>query len=65
MISEEDEIIADKDYCRNPACNCAVPAGVEYCDDYCRAASVKADSDYCQPPDVERGMGCRCGHAEC
>lgn len=65
MISEEDEIIADKDYCRNPACNCIVPAGVEYCDDYCRTVAAQSDSDYCQPPDIERGLSCRCGHSEC
>ena len=65
MISEEDEITADKDYCRNPACDCAVPVGAEYCDEYCRGTEVKSESEYLQPADVERGSGCRCGHAEC
>lgn len=65
MISEEDEIIQDKNYCHNPACDCAVPAGVEYCDEYCRVGDVDYHSEYQQPADFERGSGCRCGHEGC
>lgn len=65
MISEEDELTQDINYCRNPACDCSVPAGVEYCDEYCQAGSTDFDSEYCQPSDIERGSGCRCGHEGC
>lgn len=44
MISEEDEIAQDKNYCHNPTCDCPVPAGTEYCDDYCRTAGIDSAS---------------------
>lgn len=65
MISEEDEMAQDKNYCGNPACDCIVPAGVEYCGEYCRAGGLDSASEYCQPQDIERGSGCRCGHEGC
>jgi len=64
VISQEEELIHDS-YCRNPACDCPVSAGAEYCDDYCRTDGGEVASEYCQPSDIERGSGCRCGHEGC
>ncbi len=65
MISEEDELALDTNYCGNPACDCSVPAGAQYCDEYCRGAKPNPDSEFCQPSDIERGSGCLCGHSGC
>ena len=65
MTTSRERIEEDGDVCQNPACNCAIPAGLEYCDEYCRFAEVKPNSDYAKEQDIERGAGCRCGHADC
>jgi hypothetical protein len=41
------------DQCAHAGCNCAAPAGGDYC------------SDYCSLNENDLETGCRCGHPEC
>jgi hypothetical protein len=65
MTTKRDEIEEGDSYCHNPPCNCVIPAGAEYCEEYCRLEDTEPSSEYAEQQDIERGVGCRCGHSEC
>jgi len=65
MTTERDQMEEGENICRNPACDCAVPVGHDFCGDYCRSAAVDKGSGYADQHYLEHGTGCGCGHAEC
>jgi len=65
MTTGRDEIEEGENICANPACDCPITAGGDYCGDYCSSTALNPNREYVAERYQEHGAGCGCGHAEC